>query len=828
MAEWPEMATTISAEAWETYSAHRRLVERSFRSDLCPETALADLTRAMDMLVSQVAQRHLRSGSFCILALGGYGRREMFPHSDVDLLLLYRRKAREAAEDAIKGLLHDLWDLRLDLGHQVWSLEELKSQGADLELALSLLDARIVTGESELGHLLLRGVLPRWHQAQTAEFRLGIDQLTRKRHQSFQNTIFHLEPDLKDGPGGLRDVLTAKWLAKIREKAPFVPYSREHINGASSFMMRMRMLVHLVRGRNLNRLTYRLQEKIAPLAGYASEDGRTGVESMMQDYYLNARILYRNCRGTLTTNSPIDPTAQIDLEEIGPERAGPVVLQAFRESLIRSKPLTDRARMVIARGSAQLASSLRRHPQPGSIMELFSPRPGLYRTLTEMYELGVLEAIFPEFGSVKAKVTRDFYHHYTVDEHTLIAIRNIEELREGKSDVDARFAALLDEATHPELLTLALLLHDVGKSREGGHADRSARMAGAALRRLCFPAKSIEAISFLIQQHLSMTSVIFRRDLEDPAVIDRFADRVGDPDRLRLLCLLTYADIKAVGPGVLKDWTKDLLWQLYVSAYRKLTLGFGVDSVEEETPDLLFRDLPADLDARDFGKFLEGLPLRYVKITPHSEIYEHYRLARGLTSDNPVRLRLTRDLDGYKLCVVTPDRFYLFARVAGVLASFGMNIFRGYAMSNRAGTTLDLFHFTDARRMFALNPSEKQRFQDSVSQVIRDDRSVETYLKGKGRLVNPQFSSARFRPSVYFEDEPTQRYTIMELVAPDAVGLLYMIADRISSLRCNIDLVLINTEGERAVDVFYLSRDGCKLGRGLRKRLEAQILQAIG
>ena len=828
MAEWLEMATTISAEPWETYTAHRHLVEQAFRSDLCPESALADLTRAMDTLVSQVARRHLRFGPFCILALGGYGRGEMFPHSDVDLLLLYRRKKREAAEDAIKGLLHDLWDLRLDLGHQVWSMEDLRSQGAELELALSLLDARIVAGETALGDLLLRDVLPGWHQAQTAEFRLGIDQLTRKRHQNFQNTIFHLEPDLKDGPGGLRDVLTANWLARIRGKAPFVPYSRERINGASSFMKRMRMWVHLVRGRNLNRLTYRLQEKISPLSGYASADGLTGVESMMQDYYLNARILHGYCRSALSTRSPADPNAQIDLEEISSERAGPVILQAFRDSIIQSKPLSDRARMTIARESAQLAASLRHHPQPGSIMELFSPRPGLYKTLTEMYELGILEKIFPEFGSIKAKVTRDFHHQYTVDEHSLIAIRNIEELREGKSDGDARFAALLEEATHPELLTLALLLHDVGKSRDGRHADRSARMAGAALRRLCFPAKSIETISFLIQQHLSMTSVIFRRDLEDSAVIDRFADRVGDPDRLRLLCLLTYADIKAVGPRVLKVWTKDLLWQLYVSAYRKLTLGFGVDSVGEETPDLLFRDLPADLNARNFGQFLEGLPLRYVKITSHSEIYEHYRLARGLSTHHPVRLRLTRDVDGYKLCVVTPDRFYLFARIAGVLASFGMNIFRGYAMSNRAGTTLDLFHFTDTRRLFALNPSEKQRFQDTVSRVIRDDQSVERHLKGKGRLTNPRFSAASFRPSVYFEDEPTQRYTIMELVAPDAVGLLYTIADRVSSLRCNIDLVLINTEGERAVDVFYLSRDGCRLGPKLQQELETQILQSIG
>ena len=815
-------------ESWRTYSALRRRIEQSFRSDHCPESALADLTRAMDVLVSQVAQPHLRSCPFCVLALGGYGRSEMFPHSDVDLLLLYRREHGEEAEEAIKRLLHDLWDFRLDLGHQVWALEDLRSRRPDPVSALSLSDARIVTGDLALGDLLIRDFLPHWHQAQAPEIGLGIVRLARKRHLSFQNTIFHLEPDLKDGPGGLRDALTAGWLSRVRGEAAFSPYSRERIDEASRFMKRMRMWVHLVRGRNLNRLTYRLQEEIAPLAGYACDGDGAGAESMMQDYYLNARVLHAHCLQAMVTRTTVDPSSQIQLEDVSPQRAGPVIIKAFRDSLTRSRPLSDRARMLITRGCPHLAASLRRFPQSGSIMDLFRPRPGLYRILTEMYELGILEALFPEFGSIKARVTRDFYHRYTVDEHSLMAIRNIEELKEGKPGVDARFATLLEETTQPEILTLALLLHDVGKSREGRHADRSTRMAAAALRRLCFPPDSIETISFLIQQHLAMTRVIFRRDLEDPRVIDRFADRVGDPDRLRLLCLLTYADIKAVGPGVLKAWTRDLLWQLYVSAYRKLTLGFGVDSVEEEIPELLFRDLPGDLDARDFGKFLEGLPLRYVKITPHFEIYEHYRLARGLRSDRPVQLRLTRDHDGYKLCVVTPDRFHLFARITGVLASFGMNIFRGYATSNRAGTTLDLFHFTDTRQSFALNPTEKHRFQESVSRVIRDEVSVETLLKGKGKPVNRRFSPARFRPSLYFEDDPTRRYTIMEVVAPDAVGLLYTIADRISSLRCNIDLVLINTEGDRAVDVFYLSRDGCRLGQGLRKELEDRILRAIG
>ena len=263
---------------------------------------------------------------------------------------------------------------------------------------------------------------------------------------------------------------------------------------------------------------------------------------------------------------PVPSVSVIAVSEIPSTDAALAVLRIFLQSIQESRPLGDTTRSAIVRALPSFRESLHCPPLRNLLRRLFQPRQGLYRSLTEMYELGVLESLFPEFGAVKARVIRDDYHQFTVDEHSLLAIKHVELLLGDESDIDQRFAGLLKETPESELLTLALLLHDVGKSDEKGHASRSADMAVTALKRLDFSSEKIDMIVFLIRSHLAMSSVMFRRDLDDPSVIDTFADLVQDPTRLRLLTLLTYADIKAVAPGTLNQWKRDLLWQLYVES----------------------------------------------------------------------------------------------------------------------------------------------------------------------------------------------------------------------------------------------------------------------
>jgi len=326
-----------------------------------------------------------------------------------------------------------------------------------------------------------------------------------------------------------------------------------------------------------------------------------------------------------------------------------------------------------------------------------------------------------------------------------------------------------------------------------------------------------------------MSAVIFRRNLEDPDVVSRFSDLVGDTERLRLLCLITYGDMKGVAPDTLNEWKRDRLWQLYVATYNKLTLGFGEERIEEEDiGERLLARLPADLDAGGFEAFLEGFPLRYLTTTPPEEIYAHYRLGRKFTSDQLAQIKIMSRATHHELYVVTKDTLHLFSKIVGLLSYFDMNILRGHGFANRQNIILDFFQFIDTREVFKLNPVEKAHFRELLMQAVEDKVSIDRLLRSKEESVVFRSVAPRFSPVISFDEEQSKDYTIMEIVAPDSIGLLYRISHEISLLGCNIELVLISTEGDRAVDVFYLTKRGGKLNAEIREVLSKRILQSIG
>ena len=811
------------------YDQTRRGIGQRFLDQKNPEAALTALAQAVDDLVIQVAEPFLEQSDFSLIALGGYGRREMYPYSDIDLLILFQEAQRKGVERSVTRMLHQLWDLGLDLGHQVWSIDQLEGSLEPIEFGLALLDARLLVNGRGPGQSLLDSRLPGLVAQNRAELEEKIISFSEERHRNFRDTIYQLEPDLKQAPGGLRDYLTGKWLLQLGATRPFLTQSQAEIEEAASFMRRARIWMHFSSGRNQNRLRHPLQESLA-LALYGAKSGnRPDVETLMKDYFLNARILNGFCAKLMETRRPVPSVSAIAVSEIPSQDSAVAVLWIFLKSIQESRLLSDATRSAIVRTLPGFYESLRCPPLKNLIRSLFHPRPGLYRALTEMYELGVLESLFPEFGVVKARVIRDDYHQFTVDEHSLLAIKHVELLLSEETGIDQRFSGLLKETPEPELLTLALLLHDVGKGDGEGHATRSADLAVTALERLDLGSEEIDTIISLIRNHLAMSSVMFRRDLDDPSVIESFADLVREPSLLRLLTLLTYADIKAVAPGTLNRWKRDLLWQLYVETYRKLTFGFGEARVQEEdVEDLLLAALPDDLETEGFERFLEGFPLSYFKTTPATEVYQHYRLARSRSRDNPVQLALTLDRKYYRLCVVAPDRSYLFAKIAGVLSYFDMNIFRGYGFANRQGTALDLFRFSDTKKAFSLNPTEEERFLQLLRQVISGEVSVKNLLRGKETsLVHRRRFVSLQEPRLYFDNDTSDRYTIAEILASDSIGLLYQIGHQIAGVECSIELVLINTEGSRAVDVFYLTHKGLKLGAELQEQLRKRIIDSV-
>jgi [protein-PII] uridylyltransferase len=811
----------------QRYQERRRWLEAEVLAGGDVDRFLDGHSDLIDELVAGLAEPFLRDHEFCVMATAGYGRREQFPQSDVDLLVVHDFPRPETAEEVVGPFLHHLWDTRLALGHQVWSLSEFGGLRLDdFEFVLALFDCRRVAGAERLGRKVSEEILPRFiEENRHALIDLGA-AATRSRHERFSHTIYQLEPDLKEAPGALRDHLAATWLCRLSGEPDHLPYGPSEIRNAHRFVKRLRVLLHLRHGRSDDRLTHPMQEKLAADMGYAGAGAESSVESLMKEYFLNARVLAGYWAAMLHAARPEESRIPLSPEELPPLDSMEAVLEVFGRSLDEGRPLSAAVRTAVASGLAGLSENLRYPSLREPVMDLLRPRAGLYRALSDLYELGVLELLFPEFGTIKARVIRDFYHKYTVDEHTLIAIKSVEDLITGEGD--PRFGTILRDTVDPSHLILALLLHDVGKGRGGTHTDESARMAARAMRRFRFEREEVNTIVLVIRNHLAMSAAIFRRDIEDDEVVRRFADLVEEPEKLRLLTLLTYADIKAVAPGTLNDWKKDLLWQLYLETYRKLTLEFGEERIDEEdVGERLLRGLEPDLDPFDFERFLEGFPTRYLRTTPAPEIYEHYRMSTRVSRENPVETSLQRRRTFHELCVITPDRSRLFAKIVGLLSYFEMNILRGFGFANRRQTILDIFQFADERRVFR-HPEERERFRTLLRKAVVDEISVRELLRGKEESVLFRRTQPRFEPTLYFEDEHSDRFTILEIIAPDALGLLYRISSEIARLECDIDLALISTEGDKAVDVFYLCHRGGKLSPELQRNLAERIVRAIG
>jgi [protein-PII] uridylyltransferase len=386
----------------------------------------------------------------------------------------------------------------------------------------------------------------------------------------------------------------------------------------------------------------------------------------------------------------------------------------------------------------------------------------------------------------------------------------------------------LEELERPELLYLALLLHDVGKGVPGSnHVVTSLEIAQKCMARLELDPADREIISFLIASHLEISSVL-RRDIYDPATIQGFTDKVGTPERLKMLCLLTYADIKAVNPEALTPWKAENVWQLYIAAWNSMsrTADQRVSAETEKDESVSRLHSLAPKSAKKITPFLEGLPRRYLRSYRPEEVLRHMDLA-GHLSEDPVQLHLERGRHWFELTLVTPDRPFLFANIAGALAAWGMNIVKADAFSNAAGVVVDTFFFTDRFRTLELNLPEWARFQRSIADVLNGEADLERMLRDRMRSESKNGHKVKIDTRVEFDDECSAGSTLVQIIAQDRLGLLHRICSRFSHHNCNIEIALIDTEGQMAIDVFYLTSGGKKLATSQEDELKADLLEEL-
>jgi [protein-PII] uridylyltransferase len=828
-------------------TAARREYVLAARSGRAGRDVQAAYAGHMDAIVTQLvdAAMPLTSQRPVVCALGGYGRRTLCLHSDVDLLILFEGEIARDEERFVNAVLQPLWDLQLVVGHHVRELSELAAADPEnLEFMMALLDARPIAGDAALferGREL--SAIDGESRGQVVDALLG---LVEQRHAQFNDTLYQLEPDIKSAPGGLRDIAATRYLRLLEPGAFEIesPRALEALRDAEEFLLRTRSVLHVESGREVNVLTHELQERVADALGSDGDDPRRRVEALMGMYFRHARVIARaQARARRAVRPSAAPAVQrlvgrqFEIARDGIRFLDPAVaatrpplwLEIFRLAVAHGCAVSEQAIDCIEQHVSRCTSDdfVGTEAERHQVRSLFYPRPGLYARLSEMHDCGLLNKILPEFEGVHGRVVRDFYHRYTVDEHTLLTIRGLESLWHPATPSRRRFGSLLQELRFPELLTLALLLHDIGKVEDTNHAQESARLARTALDRLELPEDARHTVAFLIRHHLEMSNVAFRRDLDDPHVIERFAHLVGTEEHLKMLCLLTLVDVEAVSSNTLTPWKEELLWRLYVDTYNHLTLGYGDELVQHDPAGLavVIAGRPDDIPEIELTQFLGGLPRRYLALFGLASIYRHVRLARGIHRDE-VHTVLENHDDVWELTIVTLDKPYLFSNVAGVLSYFGMDIHRGQAMTTPEGLVLDVFEFADAQAFLRRNPGATSDICRMLDRVVAGWIDVPTLLRGREdsllfRRRNPE------PPRIHFDNEHSRKYSVLEIIADDGPGLLYRITRVVSEQGCDLDLALIGTEGRKAIDVLHVTKAGQKLDEADQTALAAGLERVL-
>lgn len=807
-------------------------------NDLPPDAAAEALSRRtalVDTMVAEALERFLLPAipeGLALLGVGGFGRRELFPHSDIDLLLLVERQATaERERPAISAFIQDLWDRGLRVSQSVRTPPECcERHENNLELSISLLDQRYLAGDRGL-YTRFNTELARFIHAERHGLARDLAQMAHERHLKAGGSIYQLEPNIKESPGGLRDYHLVCWLGQLRTCQPDRipgPENPPELQSAREFLKRVRYQLHTRAGRDSNLLTFDLQDEAADGAGLEPA-------AWMRQYYAHAREIYRAAGREIDVAEEHASTLLVQFREWR-SRVSNSDFSVSRERVYFRAPqrlphepdLALRLFQFVARHGVRLAPETERRiaVHLPVLRRYFSERPpGTWAEFREilggqhcslalrlMHQTGVLSAVLPGWQAVDCLVIRDFYHRYTVDEHTLVAIQALEDLRKvPQNSLQRSFAELLSEVDDPALLSFALLLHDLGKAKvDARHVAESVRLAELAMEHLEVPRDQRRDVRLLIDRHLDFSTIMTSRDLNDPSTARFLADRAGTLELAKKLTLLTFADISAVNPTALSPWRMEQLWRVYIVAYNELTSELEKDRLTQ---------------APDRAGFLEGFPVRYLRTNSEADIAAHLELERR-SRERGVAVDIRKENGFYRLTLVTRDRPFLLASMAGALSSFGMNILKAEGFANRHGAILDTFVFADPHRTLELNPTEEDRLRIMLERVALGRLDVRTILQNRPK-PSPPSRRAGIRPAISFDNDASDAATLIQVVAEDRPGLLYDLTSAISLAGANIDLVLIDTEGHKAVDVFYVTTAGRKLADNEQSVLGGRLRAAL-
>jgi len=802
-----------------------------------------------------------------ILAVGGYGREDLAPFSDLDLVFLHPWKKGPYSENVAERILYALWDVHLDVGFSHRTVDQCADLAVeDMKVRTAMLDARLVAGDDELCTRCARAIQKKTGGRKAEAFIEAKIEEAEKRHERYGGSVYILEPNIKEAEGGLRDIHTALWLAQVHfeahsfddlvKRAVLTRRTLNELEEAWDFLLRVRTELHYQVGRRTDRLSFDLQEKVSEALGYQPGDGLLGVEQFMRDYYRHAarvqRFAFRmvqRCRpgaskkevGWFQRKRNLEEGFLIVRSQYLVADAG--LLERDPAARIRAFRLAQENGVEISHKTLETLERLA-HEDSNGICDL----PGvndefrrmlkhgkhLDQALTAMHEVGLLARVIPEMEHAVCLVQHDAYHVYTVDRHTLVAVRELRRIEDAEDyDGPPRLRRMLERVSDPEVLHLAVIFHDIGKGMGGGHSEKGAAMVDEAGQRLGLSEAQRDLAARLVQVHLLMSRFSQRRNLDDPEEIANFCRRVRSLEEMELLYLLTYADVRAVGPGTWTPWKAHLLDDLYVKARRVFDSGdFRADLDERwiQRRELLSR-LLARHGINGSEAFLDRLPPSFFLRANPRWCLRYAFLAHEVQADG-FASRVLADPTGAfaTLAIAAHDRLGLFRDLCGVLAAHGVNINGAQLATTTDGIAIDTFQVSASFMTPHAAAAERwARVMKDAEAVVRGERQLDA-LGELAKAPSLLRSSAKRIPDrVEIDNTSSGVATVVDVFATDRVGLLYSIASAMTELGLDIHVAKISTQADRVTDSFYVTdKNGVKITEPERQaRLRERLLEVL-
>ena len=814
-------------------------------------TALADeiITTLSTAVVKQVVGRSLawKEEDCALVGVGGYGRRELFPYSDIDLMFLYRERSNKPAMSYARGMLQVLWDLGFQVGHSLRTVQDCLEIGkTDVTTRTALMEARLLCGSAGLfkefqerfwSKVCRRGI-EKYIQAKLQE-RAG-------EYARYGSTVYLLEPDVKKSKGGLRDLNLLIWVSAVRHATASLDEllkmglltQKEYgmFLSAQDFLWRVRAELHFHAGRSQDILSFDEQIRLAQLFSYRDEAHLLGVEKFMREYYRHStaahevrkRFIHRSVSHPgwqklvrRLTDRRVERLFKLDRYEISVDEsrleeffeAPWPLLKLFHLSQDHQVPIAEETQVMLHDNVQRLPQENWNSPAVNRLFMNILGKPGrIAEILKLLHEDNLLEKIIPEYEHVHYLMQFNEYHKYTIDEHCIRAVGQAESLDGHPTEAEGELAPVYRDMKRKELLHLALLLHDIGKGQDGDHSLIGEQIARNVADRLGLSLEDKSLLAFLVRDHLLMAHTAFRRDLSDEGILLRFAKRVAQPEALKMLYVFTYADISAVGPDTWTPWKRDLLKDLFIKTLEVLT-GTGEPLTQEERSGRVRQEIGKQLENLYPAHWLESqlgaMTSRYLLTTPVEKIAKHLQRMESLEIERVmVDVEYSPAHGTSEFTVYTFDDLIpgIFSKIAGVLAAKGIQILDAQIHTRKDGVVVDTFQVIDPDYVSC---PPKRRFEDisrTIKEVLLGEVAADHLFAGTPRFPSGRWISPRFEPTrIEIDNDLSDRYTIIDVFAHDRQGLLYVITKAIFELGLSVHFARVATRLDQIVDVFYVT-----------------------